>query len=65
LAFSSYQGWVGPILRLKLDSPAIDHGDAKGCRDEQGQLLATDQLGMARPQGTRCDVGASEVDKGN
>jgi len=38
---------------LQPGSPAIDHGDNSGCP-------ATDQRGVARPQGASCDVGAYE-----
>ncbi|MGZ5313043.1 MAG: choice-of-anchor Q domain-containing protein [Solirubrobacterales bacterium] len=40
---------------LILGSPAIDAGGAGG--------LATDQRGVARPQGPACDIGAYELDK--
>ncbi|HME05215.1 MAG TPA: choice-of-anchor Q domain-containing protein [Solirubrobacteraceae bacterium] len=39
---------------LLAGSPAIDAGDNSGCP-------ATDQRGVARPQGTACDIGALEV----
>jgi hypothetical protein len=47
----------GPTLTqaLRLDSPAIDSGGASGC-------LATDQRGVARPEGVACDIGAYEFD---
>jgi hypothetical protein len=51
---------------LLAGSPAIDAGDAGGCRDNQGTLLLTDQRGFARHvngnnDGTvRCDIGAFE-----
>jgi CSLREA domain-containing protein len=40
---------------LLIGSPAIDVGQEVGC-------LATDQRGIARPQGPRCDKGAFEFD---
>jgi hypothetical protein len=45
----------GPTLTHPLlpGSPAIDAGDDAGCP-------ATDQRGVARPQGAHCDVGAFE-----
>jgi hypothetical protein len=43
------------------ESPLIDAGDPAGCTDQTGGPLLTDQRGMARPQGSRCDVGAVEV----
>lgn len=43
-------------------SPAIDAGNPEGCRDQDNQLLLTDQRGSARPQGQRCDIGAFESD---
>jgi hypothetical protein len=45
---------------LKVGSPALDAGDPAGCRDEQGNVLATDQRGASRPFGPRCDIGAFE-----
>ncbi|MEW5987283.1 MAG: choice-of-anchor Q domain-containing protein, partial [Chloroflexota bacterium] len=47
----------GPTLTHALleSSPAIDMGDPIDC-------LATDQRGVARPQGFRCDVGAYELE---
>ena len=43
-------------------SPAIDTGNPAGCRDQADNLLTTDQRGIARPQGVRCDIGAFEFD---
>ena len=45
----------GPTLTHGLypNSPAIDAGDNNGCP-------ATDQRGVARPQGAACDIGAYE-----
>ncbi len=45
----------GPTLTHALlpSSPAIDAGDNAGCP-------STDQRGVARPQGMRCDIGAFE-----
>lgn len=43
-------------------SPAIDAGDPAGCRDD-AQALTVDQRGIARPQGSRCDLGAVEVEQ--
>lgn len=41
-------------------SVAIDRVPAPMCVDENGDPLATDQRGVARPQGAACDVGAFE-----
>jgi len=41
-------------LAPRADSPAIDAGTNDGCP-------ATDQRGVARPQGSACDVGAVEL----
>lgn len=48
--------------RLLGRSPAVDAGNPNGCRDETGKLLLFDQRGEIRPTGTRCDVGAYELD---
>jgi CSLREA domain-containing protein len=42
-------------------SPAIDAGNSGGCVDTVGAPIATDQRGVGRPQGARCDIGAVEV----
>lgn len=46
---------------LLIDSPARDHGNPAGCTDHLGNLLTTDQRGMPRPIGPRCDIGAYEL----
>jgi hypothetical protein len=43
-----------PTLALPSDSPAVDAGD-------DAHILATDQRGIARPQGPHTDIGAFEV----
>ena len=43
-------------------SVAIDAGNAGGCTDSVGAILAADQRGATRPQGARCDIGAYESD---
>ncbi len=50
----------GPTITHALlpGSVAIDH--APTCLDENGDPLATDQRGVARPQGVACDAGAFE-----
>lgn len=49
----------GPTQTMALlaGSPAIDAGDNSGCP-------ATDQRGLARPQGAACDIGAYEAAPG-
>jgi peptidyl-prolyl cis-trans isomerase SurA len=43
-------------------SPAIDAGDPVGCGDpSSGGMLTTDQRGVRRPAGGRCDIGAVET----
>lgn len=44
-------------------SPAIDAGNPSGCKNDLGNLLTTDQRGVARVG--RCDIGAYEFDPGN
>ena len=57
----------GPTFTHALlpGSPAIDAGNPAGCTDQDGSLLTTDQRGVARPQGGRCDIGAFELDVTN
>jgi hypothetical protein len=52
----------GPTQTVALlaGSAAIDKGDPAGCTSTEGELLTTDQRGVARPQNGRCDVGAFE-----
>jgi len=42
---------------LLSGSPAIDAGD---CTDKDSNPVLTDQRGVSRPQGSRCDIGAYE-----
>ncbi len=42
-------------------SPALDAGNMNGCADGQGSMLATDQRGLPRLAGGRCDMGAYEA----
>jgi hypothetical protein len=44
------------VHMLFAGSPAINAGTASGCP-------STDQRGVARPQGTQCDIGAYEVEQ--
>lgn len=47
-------GGVGPTRVPAMDSPAIDAGADDVC-------AGTDQRGVSRPQGARCDIGAAEA----
>jgi hypothetical protein len=49
---------------LQTGSAAVDAGDATGCKDHAGQALTTDVRGAPRPQGSRCDLGAFELQVG-
>ncbi|HEX5123807.1 MAG TPA: Ig-like domain-containing protein [Rhodanobacteraceae bacterium] len=53
----------GPTLTMALGagSPALDAGDPAGCKNTLNRVLSTDQRGMARVAGLRCDVGAFEL----
>jgi hypothetical protein len=50
-------------IALPIASPAIDAGDPTGCTNALGEPLTTDQRGVHRPQGARCDIGAYEVEQ--
>lgn len=50
-----------PFLALLAGSPAIDAA-AASCLDAGGSPLSTDQLGLPRPRGEACDIGAIEFD---
>ena len=53
-----------PAFRpLTIGSPAIDAGNPAGCSDHEGNLLDTDQRGVARIG--RCDIGSYEYDPEN
>jgi predicted outer membrane repeat protein len=54
----------GPTLTQAplANSVAIDVIPTQDCIDAEGERLETDQRGVERPQGPRCDVGAVEVD---
>ena len=47
-----------PVL---AGSPALDAGNPDGCREDGSVLILTDQRGIDRPQGSRCDAGAYEA----
>ncbi|MBK8050613.1 MAG: CSLREA domain-containing protein [Anaerolineales bacterium] len=52
--------WGGPTWTHELEalSPAVDAG---ACDDLTNTAVLTDQRGVARPQGTGCDIGAVET----
>jgi hypothetical protein len=50
----AYNGGFTPTFVPGAGSVAIDTGKDAGCP-------ATDQRGIARPQGAHCDIGAVEV----
>ena len=52
----------GPTQTVALlsSSPAVDTGS---CTDAAGNTVSTDQRGVARPEGTTCDIGAFELDQ--
>ncbi len=52
-----YGVWIRP---LKLGSPAIDAGNTAPPGSGGSACPVTDQLGVARPQGVYCDIGAVE-----
>jgi hypothetical protein len=45
-------------------SPAIDGVPLSYCSDTSGNPVTTDQRGIARPQGSACDIGSVEVVQG-
>jgi CSLREA domain-containing protein len=52
-------GGATPTYALFAGSPAIGSGDPSGCQS-MFVTITTDQRGVKRPIGTRCDVGAYE-----
>ena len=63
LKLGPLQSNLGPTEthRLGEGSVAIDQIPVEDCVDTDGQPLTTDQRGVERPQGEKCDVGAYEV----
>ncbi len=55
-------GGATPTHRPQAGSPLIDA--AADCLDILGASIATDQRGVARPQGSACDIGAVELQPG-
>jgi hypothetical protein len=53
----------GPTQTFALltGSTAIDAIPLSACTDVSGNLVTTDQRGISRPQGSRCDIGAYEL----
>ena len=49
-----------PTMALLPGSAAINGGDPGGCTDADANPLTTDERGVPRPQGPRCDIGAFE-----
>lgn len=53
-------GGPTPTAAVLPGSPALDLVPEDACTGLDGKLLATDQRGIARPQGAGCDAGAFE-----
>ena len=54
-------GGPTPTHAPLLGSPAIDAVPIADCTDAYGTPIATDQRGVARPQGAACDIGSVEL----
>jgi hypothetical protein len=50
-----------PTIALLPDSPAWNAIPEASCTDDQDTPVTSDQRGVARPQGTGCDIGAFEL----
>jgi hypothetical protein len=64
LSHLSDNGGLTQTIALLPGSPAIDVIPAAQCTDQNNQALTTDQRGVARPQGSNCDIGAFEFKPG-
>jgi alpha-tubulin suppressor-like RCC1 family protein len=53
-------GGPTPTIALVVASPAVDAIPLSACTDTNGNPVSTDQRGIARPQGSACDIGALE-----
>jgi hypothetical protein len=62
LAPLAYAGGTTGTLVPQSGSPAIDAGPVSGCIDQNLATLTTDQRGVVRPIGSKCDLGAVEVE---
>jgi hypothetical protein len=62
LAPRAHNGGTTSTVMLLPPSVAIDAGPPTGCVDEANAPLTTDQRGVKRPIGVRCDLGAVEVE---
>ena len=58
----TYNGGTTKTMALKFGSPAKDAGI---CTDTDDNPVTTDQRGIARPQGSACDIGAYELKSGS
>jgi len=56
-----YNGGPTETRALLLGSPAFDAIPIGSCTDHLGMPITTDQRGVARPQGSACDIGAYEA----
>jgi CSLREA domain-containing protein len=61
----STNGGPSTTRALLPGSPAREAGNPNGCVDADDLPLTTDQRGVPRPQGTRCDIGAFEATCGD
>ena len=57
----AYRGGTTQTHGLLSGSPAIDAGNPAAPGSGGDACEASDQRGVARPQGTRCDIGAVEI----
>jgi predicted outer membrane repeat protein len=53
----------GPTQTIALLPGSVAIDAALDCTDYNGNMIATDQRGVARPQGAACDVGAFELEQ--
>jgi hypothetical protein len=58
---TAFNGGPTPTDLPALNSPAVDGVPLPYCSDVAGGPVATDQRGVARPQGPACDIGSVEV----
>lgn len=54
-------GGTTPTRALLVDSPALDSIPLADCTNTAGIPITTDQRGVFRPQGPRCDIGSYEI----
>ncbi len=60
-ALGLHDSGVRPVQLPATGSPLLDAIPQANCKDDGAAKITTDERGVARPQGTACDIGAVEL----